>query len=255
MSNKISAVINTYNAAATLEATLRSVQQFDEVVVCDMESTDDTVAIATRYGCKVVTFPKGDLHIVEPARNFAIRAAAHEWVLVLDADEVVTDELRAYLYTQVNDPYCPDGLFVPRKNFFMGRFMHATYPDYILRFMRRDKADWSPEIHSTPEIEGSVKRIPRDRKELALVHLAPNTLQDRLTKTNTYTEYELEKKKDKRYGIGALLWRPFFRFFKSYVMKQGFRDGLPGFIWAVYEGIYQFALVSKHVERKRMNQS
>ena len=253
--DKISVVINTYNAAEHLEKVVAAVKGFDEILVCDMESTDETVAIARRNGCRVVTFPKGKHTIVEPARQFAIESAAHEWVLVIDADEIVTPQLREYLYRRIAEEGCPHCIWLPRKNSFMGRFMHATYPDYILRFMRRDKADWSPEIHSTPEIEGSVKRIPRDRKELALVHLAPNTLQDRLTKTNTYTEYELEKKKDKRYGIGALLWRPFVRFFKSYVMKQGFRDGLPGLIWAVYEGIYQFALGSKHVERKRMNQS
>lgn len=249
MTKKISVIINTYNAANTLAQTLQSVSSFDEVVVCDMESTDNTVAIAQQHGARVVTFPKGDLHIVEPARNFAIRSASNAWVLVLDADEVVTDELRAYLYTHINNPSAADGLFIPRKNFFMGRFMHATYPDYILRFMRRNLVDWPATIHSTPQVNGKVERIPRGRTELALVHLAPNTLKDRLQKTNTYTEYELTKKAGKRYGIAAILWRPFFRFFKSYILKQGFRDGTPGFIWAVYEGIYQFVIVSKLIEK------
>ncbi|MBR6494849.1 MAG: glycosyltransferase, partial [Prevotella sp.] len=87
--NKISVVINTYNARQHLCEVLEAVKNFDEVVVCDMESTDDTVEIARQYGCRVVTFPKEGHTIVEPAREFAIHEAENEWVLVVDADEVV----------------------------------------------------------------------------------------------------------------------------------------------------------------------
>ena len=94
----ISVVINTYNASQHLAKVLESVKDFDEVVVCDMESTDDTVAIAEQYGCKVVTFPKGNHTCCEPARTFAIQSASNPWVLVVDADEIVTPELRKALY-------------------------------------------------------------------------------------------------------------------------------------------------------------
>ena len=90
----ISVVINTYNAAKQLERTLESVTDFDEIVVCDMESTDHTLDIARGYGCKIVTFERKDYNIVEHARNFAISQASNEWVLVVDADEVVTSEMR-----------------------------------------------------------------------------------------------------------------------------------------------------------------
>ena len=71
-----------------------------------------------------------------------------------------------------------------------------------------------------------------------------------VAKTNLYTDNEVEKKAARRYGIGALLWRPLFRFFKSYVLKGGFRDGREGFICACYEGLYQFIMVSKIMERR-----
>ena len=82
---RISVVINTYNARQHLAKVLESVKDFDEVVVCDMESTDDTVAIAEQYGCKVVTFPKGNHTCCEPARTFAIQSASNPWVFVVDA--------------------------------------------------------------------------------------------------------------------------------------------------------------------------
>lgn len=86
----ISVVINTYNAEEHLKAVLEAVKDFDEIVICDMESTDQTLDIARSYNCKIITFPKGNLRIVEPARQFAIDKASSPWVLVVDADEVVT---------------------------------------------------------------------------------------------------------------------------------------------------------------------
>ena len=78
-----------------------SVKGFDEVLVCDMESTDGTVDIARKNGCRVVTFPKADHKSAEPARTFAIQSATNPWVLVVDADEIVTPELHDYLYRRI----------------------------------------------------------------------------------------------------------------------------------------------------------
>lgn len=95
---KISVVIHTYNAEKHLDRVLDAVKEFDEVLVCDMESTDSTLDICRRHGARVITFPKGEHTIPEPARTFAIQSATHEWVLVVDADELVPATLRRYLY-------------------------------------------------------------------------------------------------------------------------------------------------------------
>lgn len=251
----ISVVINTYNAERHLETVLKSVSGFDEVVVCDMESTDKTIEIARRYGCRIVTFQRGDVTIVEPARQFAISQATHEWVLVVDADEIVPDALRAYLYKFIERSDSPAGLFIPRKNYFMGRFMHCHYPDHILRFMKRDGVQWPPTVHSIPQVDGPVERIPAKRMDLAFEHLANDSVSDIIRKTDQYTNNELDKKRGKRYGIVAFFWRPFFRWFKAYVMKGGFRDGLPGFIRACLEGHYQFIMLSKMAELRKKQQT
>ena len=95
----ISAVINTYNAGEHLEKVLEALKSFDEIVVCDMESTDNTLDIARRFGCKIVTFPRNNSNICEPARDFAIHSASNPWVLVVDADEIVPPSLKEYLYS------------------------------------------------------------------------------------------------------------------------------------------------------------
>lgn len=253
MEQKISVVINTYNAAAHLHEVLESVKGFDEVVVCDMESTDNTVDIAAAYGCRVVTFRKGDCSIVEPARQFAIDSARHQWVLVVDADETVPAGLRDYLYEQTARPGCPDGIAIPRKNYFMGRFMHSCYPDYVLRFFRKDVTRWPPVIHTSPKVAGRVVSIPPHRRDLALEHLANDSVSAIIRKTDTYSHYELPRRRHKNYGLGALVARPAFRFFKAYILKKGFLDGIPGLIHAALDGVYQLVIVAKLIEERRRN--
>lgn len=246
----ISVVINTYNAEKFLPEVLESVKVFDEIVICDMESTDKTVEISESYGCKVVTFPKANHHSAEPARTFAIQSASCDWVLVIDADELVTKELKDYLYQRIQQPDCPAGIWIPRKNYFMGKFMHCHYPDYLLRFFRREGTVWPPYVHTFPIVEGKQERIDKRRMELAFIHLANDGVKDIVRKTNQYTENELEKKKDKHYGAMAFLYRPLFRFVKAYLLKGGIRDGKAGFIKACLEGYYQFIMLSKIAERK-----
>ena len=247
--NKISVVINTYNAEQHLHRVLDAVKDFDEVLICDMESTDSTLEIARRHGCRIVTFERKTYNIVEPAREFAIHKAAYDWVLVVDADELVTPQLKHYLYERIKADNCPDGLFIPRKNYFMGRFMRCHYPDHILRFFRRDKTHWPAVIHCSPNVDGRVEKIPAARRELAFVHLANDTIENIVSKTNQYTRNELERRRDKHYGSGALLWRPFYRFFKTYILKGAILDGRSGFIKAVLDGYYQFILLAKKYEQ------
>lgn len=248
---KISVVINTYNAEKHLREVLESAKHFDEIVICDMESTDNTLNIAREYGCKITTFEKKDFNIVEPARNFAIGQASHPWILVVDADEVIPQALREYLYGRISLPDCPAGIYIPRKNYFMGKFMHCHYPDHILRFFKKEGTVWPPIIHVSPLVKGTLFKIPSGRMELAFEHLANDSVADIVKKTNDYTRNELEKKKDKNYGFLAFFYRPFIRFFKAYIIKGGIRDGKEGFIRATLEGYYQFVMLSKMVEKKK----
>ncbi|MEG2470632.1 MAG: glycosyltransferase family 2 protein [Bacteroidales bacterium] len=248
---KISVVINTYNASKYLRQVLESAKSFDEIVVCDMESTDETISISHEYNCKIITFKKGTYNIVEPARNFAIQQASHPWVLVVDADEVISEDLRNYLYEKIQRPDCPAGIYIPRKNYFMGRFMHCHYPDHILRFFKKEVTTWPPIIHAFPLVQGPLYAIPAKRKELAFIHLANDSMSDIVKKTNVYTQNEVEKRRNKKYGFLAFFYRPCFRFFKAYCLKGGIRDGKEGFIKSCLEGYYQFIMLAKITENTK----
>ena len=244
---RISVVINTYNARQHLAKVLESVKDFDEVVVCDMESTDDTVAIAEQYGCKVVTFPKGNHTCCEPARTFAIQSASYPWVLVVDADEIVTPELREALYEVEKEGSSPvAGYYIPRQNMFMGMFVRDFHYDYQLRFLVREGTEWPPTIHSLPKVPGRVEKLQAP-KEARLLHLMDETMHEYVAKMNVYTDNETEKK---QYGVAALFWRPLWRFFKSYVMDGSFRMGTRGLIRSGMHAVYQFILVAKIIEKR-----
>ncbi|MFI3239754.1 MAG: glycosyltransferase family 2 protein [Bacteroidales bacterium] len=253
--NKISVVINTYNAEKFLTRVLDSVQAFDEIVICDMESSDNTITIAQSYDCKIVTFPNNNYKSAEPARNFAIQSASNRWVLVVDADELVTPELREYLYRHIAKDNPSAGLYIPRKNFIVGRFMRSYYPDYILRFFKRDGSYWSPNVHTMPTIDGAVEYIPKKRGELAFIHLANDSYYDIIRKMNTYTENERIKRR-KKYHFIQLFYMPAFRFIKRYFFKGGFREGKIGFIQAVIDANYIFYALSKiqeDIENEKSN--
>ena len=243
----ISVVINTYNAELHLEKVLDAVKDFDEIVVCDMESTDSTLAIAKKHGCRITTFPKGNITIVEPARNFAIQQATHEWVLVVDADEVITPQLREYLYKRSSEPDCPTGLFIPRQNMYLGKYENGkSAHDYQLRFMKRDKVDWPHTIHSVPKIDGPVEKIPMQYR---IIHLADESIRQLINKANIYSDNEVIKKQHKRYGIFALLYRPLWRFFRTCILKGGIWRGRRGLINAYMDATYQVYVVSKIIEK------
>lgn len=246
--DRISVVINTYNARQHLKKVLESVKDFDEIVVCDMESTDDTVAIAQEYGCKVVTFPKADHKSAEPARTFAIQSASSKWVLVVDADELITPELREELYRRIASPDSPAGYYIPRQNMFMGMFVRDFHYDYQLRFFIREGTEWPPYVHTFPKVQGRVEKLKAGNKA-CMLHLMDETMHEYMEKMNQYTDNEVEKKRNRNYGVGALVWRPIWRFFKKYFMDGSYRMGTRGLIRAMMAAVYQFVLIAKIIEK------
>lgn len=246
---KISVVIHTYNAEEFLDRVLESVKGFDEIVICDMYSTDRTLEIANKHHCKVVFHE--NVGFADPARTYSISQASHEWVFMVDADELVPTVLREYLYYTIQRRPDIGGLRIPRKNYQMGRFMHSAYPDYILRFFKKENTIWPATVHSQPIIDGGkIFDIPSKRKDLAFIHLSNETIRQTINKMNTYTDFETERRQHKNYGVFSLIFEPLLRFLRFYVFKGGFRDGIPGLIWASEYAYYKFITIAKVIESK-----
>lgn len=248
MRKKISAVINTYNAAKYLDRVLTHLEMFDEIVVCDMESTDETLDIARRHSCRIVTFPKGEHKICEPARDFAIHSASNEWVFVVDADELVPRALAEYLYSAINDQGYEGAFDIPRINMFMGE-QFTERADRQLRFFRKGVAFWPPTIHSHPQLDCEIREIPM-RRDLSLIHLEnPDTAQ-RIAKLNNYTDYDALRRIARKFNAPIMLLRPLWFFFRAYVMQGEIRHGRKGILSSYFSMIYQVALMAKIFEHQ-----
>ena len=246
---KISVVIHTFNSGKYIRQCLESVRSFDEIIICDMYSSDDTLSIAEEYGAKIVMHEH--CGIVEPARTFAIHQATCDWVLVVDSDEVIPEALKDYLSQTIASGNCPDALLLPRKNYFMDRFMRASFPDYQFRFFRKEAfKGWPADIHSRPKIEGIVVKAPQ-KKSLAIIHLEKNRVVDWISKMNRYTDLELSRKKNQRKNAVRLLLHPFYRFFFVYFIKGGCLDGKEGLIYAIIQASYKFFIHAKIIERQK----
>ena len=244
-----SVVINTYNADKHLREVLQSVKGVDEIVICDMHSMDKTIEIAKNFACKIVEFHENgeNVGICEPARNLAIQSAKNEWVLLLDADEKVSSELLQFCQNHIQKNQPEEGVFIPRKNFLHGVFMHASYPDYIMRFFKKEKCFWPPEMHSIPKIEGTTIKIPKKNKSLAIIHLDDQNIQERIEKLNRYANNDVTRmiNSGRKFSRSKLILRMLFYFIKFYLVKGGFRDGKMGLTYSLLHSFYRFIAIAK----------
>lgn len=226
MAEPVSVVIITYNEALRLAPCLQSVAFASEIVVVDSGSTDDTPALASQHGARVVHQPWLGYGA---QKQFAVDQARHDWVLCLDADERVSDELRAAIQAVLAQPAL-SAYRMPRRNRFLGRWLaHGEgYPDYNLRLFDRRVARWTTDtVHEHVMTPQPVGTLHGD-----LLHESQESLEQYLAKQNRYTTLQAQRLFER--GATSSVWRmvasPLLRFIKFYVVRQGFRDGVPGLV-------------------------
>jgi glycosyltransferase involved in cell wall biosynthesis len=216
----------TRDAAPLLAGCLGSAPFAAEIVVVDSGSRDDTVEIARRFRARVVEHPFAGFGA---QKNFAVAAATHDWVLCLDADERVTPELARSIADALA---APRGVAyaVARRNRFLGRWLaHGEgYPDWNVRLFDRRRARWSEDaVHEHVVAEGPVARLAGD-----LLHASAESIDAYLAKQNRYTTLQAEAMhaRGERASVARLVVSPLFRFFRFYVLRLGFLDGVAGLV-------------------------
>lgn len=238
MGSKISAVINTLNNEGIIERAIKFVKWADEIVICDMNSEDKTVDIAKKLGAKVYTHKR--LEYVEPARNFAISKASNEWILLLDPDEEVSNDLARRLKEMVDKPITSNFVEIPRKNIIFGKWIQNTgwWPDYQIRFFKNGSVIWNNEIHSKPQTRGIGLTLPDD-ENLAIIHNNYQSISQFLARMNRYTDVESQYLKDKGYEFiwTDLLQKPFNEFLSRFFANKGYMDGLHGLTLSLLQAL------------------
>jgi len=214
----------------------------DEIVVVDSQSTDDTKKIASEFTQRIFEIKWEGFG---KAKDYAKDKASHQWILSVDADEVVTQDLKEEIQKTVKLEDSLDGYYLPRKSNFLGRWIKhgGWYPDYVLRLFKKNKAKFNHSVvHEKVNVDGRTGYLKN-----ALLHYTDPNFDHYLEKLNRYSSLGAEElfKKGKRAKFLDIIFRPVAIFFKMYFVKKGFLDGVAGLILATSSAFHVF---SKYVK-------
>jgi glycosyltransferase involved in cell wall biosynthesis len=238
---RLSVVVITFNNADTLEACLREVDWADEIVVLDSGSTDATVAIAELHGARVAVHPFDDYG---PQKQRAYDMASHDWILNLDADEVLSPGTRAVIEEALVVPHHA-GFRLPRRERMFWTVQHPlSWRNAHLRlFDRRRGRMNNVDVHSAVEVDGPVRTLRR----ADFVNDGDGDIATRVEKINRYTSamvaYKL-RKRQRLTGLRMVIYPPVF-FLRQYIGKRYFLNGWAGFIASVTGAFYAFLKYAK----------
>lgn len=234
---KISLVMIAKNEEKNIAKSLESVKGLvSEIVVVDSGSTDNTNKIAQSFGAKIFKRPFDNF---SAQKNYALSLAMNEWVLHLDADEVLSEQLKEEIKNTIESTQY-DGFMLTRENFFLGRKMRYSgiAKEDRLRLAKKSLSRYvGGIIHEELNVSGKIGKL----KNVFYHYTCPN-LDGYFNKFEQYTTFGALKMadKNKKAKIVDIVFRPPMEFIKRYVLKLGFLDGLEGFVWAVLGSYYSF---------------
>ena len=237
---KLSVYLIVRNEEKNIRTALESVKWADEIVIVDSGSVDNTVKIAREYGAKIFD---EEFRGYTLQKNSAMGHCSGQWLLNIDADEEVSDDLRKsieFIIFQNNIEKVYDSYKINRKNFYLGKWIKhcGWYPEYRIRLSQRGSSKWVGEtLHEKLESSGESGFLKGD-----LLHRPYENLGVHLDKIRKYSEIWAEKevkngRKSKKINLFS---RPAIRFIKMFILKAGFLDGMPGLIASIMGSYYVF---------------
>lgn len=231
---KISAVIIAFNEENKIEEALKSVSFADDILVVDSESTDRTREIAENAGARVILQKWLGF---SAQKQFASDNASNNWVLSLDADEIVSDELRTEIVKLGETGTSADGFRIPRLSFYMDRAIRhgGWYPDRQLRLFDRRKGRWKPMlIHESVEMvpDAAIGKMDGDILHYSVENAAHHNrmIAERYAPLAARQMFENGKRTSK----ARIVFAGWVAFVQTYILKAGFLDGFPGFCIAYF---------------------
>jgi glycosyltransferase involved in cell wall biosynthesis len=241
----LSVFMITRNEAHRVDRSLASIRELaDEIIVVDSQSTDGTLEVCRRHTERVYSRPFVNY---ADQKNWAASQCSHEWVLSLDADEVVSPalatEIRAVIQKSRAEAYR-----IHRRSFIFGRSFSftGTQDDKPVRLFHKTSAVFKNPVHEELCVQGAIGDLKND-----LLHYTYSSVNDYWGRLNRYTSMEAERfaQSGKAAARGGLSWRPVAMFARLYLWKQGFRDGFEGFVFSLLSAYYVFLKHAKHRER------
>ncbi len=256
----LSVTLATYNESKNIVRCLEAIKDIAiEIIVVDGQSQDNTVTLIKKFkNAKVIsTTNKPMFHL---NKQMGISACKGDWILQLDADEVVTPNLKKEINSILDknpDTIVENGFWIPRKNYFLGSFLTkgGQYPDYTIRFYKNGKAHLPCEnVHEQAVVDGQVGFLKND-----LEHYADTSFSLYLLRANRYTTLLAQELKDKQVKINFssflnyYIVKPCWWFFKTYIRHRGYVDGLAGFAFSYFSALRFPIAYNKYYELVKTN--
>jgi glycosyltransferase involved in cell wall biosynthesis len=246
---KVSAVIITLNEERIIQKTLSKLYWCDEIVIVDSGSTDNTIAICEQFGCTIYS-RRFDGY--GPQKQFAVSMAKNDWILCIDADEVLTDNLIKEILSSLRNDAEYAGFSFPMNMVFLNKeFTFGKESGrYFLRLFNRNKGGFNNDkVHEGIQLNGPIKKMNH-----IIQHYSYSSISQYLEKLNRYSTYSAEMafKKGKNKSLLAVLLAIPYNFFKYYLLERNFMNGSKGFYWSVFSAWYHFA---KYLKIKELNQT
>ncbi|MFA6281747.1 MAG: glycosyltransferase family 2 protein [Candidatus Omnitrophota bacterium] len=231
---KISAVIITKNEENKIMACLDSVKKFvDEVIIVDDLSSDNTVTISQSFGAKVVISDSKGKEFAQQ-RNIGIDNASGDWIVQMDADEVIPLATASKIKDAINSPGDHVAFEIRRQNFFLGHpIRYCGNYGFCLKIFKKGYGRYNGNIHEKLSIDGKIGKIDAD-----INHYPFNSIYQFIERMNRYTESEsVNFTSDPNINLKRIKYeltiKSLKKFWKLYIRKKGYKDGMYGFIWCV----------------------
>ncbi len=250
----LSVVITTFNEDANIAACIESVLWADEILVVDSYSTDRTVEIVKQYP---VTLLQREYFGSAAQKNWSLDRVAHQWVLILDADERVTEELAQEIRTLLERPRQFNGYYIRRENVMLDKVIrHSGWStDKVIRLFDRAKGRYpNRRVHADLDIEGPVPTL-----KSSLEHFTYRSFEQYFQKTLNYAEWGAAQgfREGRSAGLLEIGARPLWRFLRTYFLQLGFLDGLHGLVVCGLQAtavFLKYARLWEYGVRSRMGQ-
>jgi len=229
---KITAIIPTLNEEHNIVDAIKSINFADEIMVVDSFSSDKTIELASPLADTIL---KRKFEYPASQKNWAIPQAKYKWILLLDADERVTRELKKEILEILNSNPVHSGFWIKRKNFFMGKEVRFSgwQRDKVIRLFKRDECKYEDKhVHEEIISEGTIGRLKHK-----LLHNTFKSKESYLQKLERYARWQAKDYDTRITTITFFhtLIKPTFRFIKHYILQLGFLDGYVGFIISLYQ--------------------
>jgi len=248
----LSVVVNTMNSEKFLELALASAAFADEIIIVDMHSTDATQKIAKKFTNKIFMFE--DIGYVEPARNFAIEKATSDWILILDADEEISNGLQLKIKDILTEPTF-DAYYIPRSNEVFGYEMRKTgwWPDHQLRLFKKGVVTWSDKIHSVPTVAGTSEYL-QAMPEIAIKHHNYQSVSQFVDRMNRYTDIEANNDSDVPMTTAMVITSFRDELLRRLFSHDGIQEGMHGVGLSFLQSFYQVLVILKKWEQRGFKQ-